>query len=398
MDRKVKIYIALFVLGIASILYAEYTKPKPINWFPSFASHHTIPYGTYILKKELSSLFPSTSIQEIVSNPYEFLADDQVAGTYIFINDVINMGEEEFNRLMNFVERGNDVFVSTQSIQVDTFKIHTRRLFSASLVEKTLLTLENKRLALDSLRFAKTASHHVFEELDTLKSTVLGTLAIESKDSIQLRSEVHFVKYQHGLGSFYFHTFPHAFTNYAILEGTNHAYVSSVLSYLDPKKPILLDAYYKSGKSKISSPMYYVLSSKNLKYAYYTVLIAILLFIIFKGKRDQRAIPIITPLVNQSVAFTRTIAMMFFEERAHKEIASHKIKFFLDYIRTTYQLSTEHIDANFYNQLAMRSQHDIATIKSLFGLMEYIQKQSSITQEEVSDLHQKIETFKHHTV
>ena len=73
---------------------------------------------------------------------------------------------------------------------------------------------------------------------------------------------------------------------------------------------------------------------------------------IFKGKRNQRLIPVITPLKNQTLAFTRTIANMYYEKSDHKNIATHKINYFLEYIRITHRLSTLKIDASFYEKLA----------------------------------------------
>ncbi len=398
MDKKTKFYSALLVLCLASILYAEYTKPKAISWFPSFVASHTAPYGTYILKKELPSLFPNTRISEINTPPYEYLADSTVNGTYMFIDGQINMGTSELSRLMRFVSRGNDVFMAAQDFDIDTLHLETKALYANTFIENTLLTLQNAALSKDSLYFMKQQNHIVFSKLDTLKTTVLGYLSIVSSDSIGELKEVNYIKYSYGKGSFYLHTFPYAFTNYAILEGQNHTYVSSALSYIDPSKLILWDSYYKTGKSSISSPLHYILSSKNLKYAYYTVLLAVGLFIVFKGKRDQRAIPVISPLVNQSEAFTRTVAMMFLEEKAHQEIAMHKIKFFLEHVRSAYQLQTHTIDATFIAQLAMRSGNDEKRIKQLFAKIEFIQSQQEISQEVLIELNTLIEQFKQHTL
>ena len=99
------------------------------------------------------------------------------------------------------------------------------------------------------------------------------------KDSVVSRKP-NFIKTKFGKGTFYLHTFPQAFTNYNMLLDTNYTYVASVLSYLNVNKnnsssgqnsgtsnkaTILWDAYYKTGKSGISSPMHYILSSKHLK-------------------------------------------------------------------------------------------------------------------------------------
>ena len=65
MDKKIKICIAVFITIVGLIMYADATKPKPINWFPSYVAKHKTPYGTYVLKEQLSNLFPRTEVKEI---------------------------------------------------------------------------------------------------------------------------------------------------------------------------------------------------------------------------------------------------------------------------------------------------------------------------------------------
>ncbi len=86
--------------------------------------------------------------------------------------------------------------------------------------------------------------------------------------------------------------------------------------------------------------MYIFLNRKELKWAYYIALIGCLLYILFEGKRKQRAIAVITPLKNQTLSFVRTIANMYYEKGESTEIAQHKIDYFLEYIRTRFYLQT----------------------------------------------------------
>ena len=92
MDKKTKIYVLAFVLLILGYLYLESTKKQPINWFPSYASKHKIPYGTYVLRTELEMMFPDTEIRDVRISPYVKLKDTTVKGTYLFINNVYSNG------------------------------------------------------------------------------------------------------------------------------------------------------------------------------------------------------------------------------------------------------------------------------------------------------------------
>jgi hypothetical protein len=183
------------------------------------------------------------------------------------------------------------------------------------------------------------------------------------------------------------------FTNYNLLKETNATYVANALSYIPADQPILWDAYYKNGKSKISSPMHYVLGSENLKWAYYIALIGVLFFVVFKSKRVQRLIPVVEPLKNQTLAFTRTVANMYYEKSEHKNIATHKITYFQEHIRTKLHLPTSVINESFYNHLAARSGNKKEDIISLFKTITTIGQLKNITKEQLINLNKKIESF-----
>ncbi len=397
MDKKTKTYIGLLIFIILGIVYVESNKPRIINWFPSYAAKHKIPYGTYILRNEMPSLFSKTDIVDVYQNPYLFLKDTSKNGNYFFLDNNINFGEEEFNELLKFVEKGNNVFIATNGANIDTLNTKTKNFNSTEFEEKFYYQIKNKKLDHEEYHFDRNFNRLYFSKIDTVNTTILGELIVKNKQDSILSVLPNFIKTKHGKGNFYLHTFPEAFTNYNILLQNNHEYVSSALSYLSSSKTnknILWDSYYKTGKSKITSPLYYVLNSKHLKWAYYIALIGVLFFILFKGKRKQRIIPILTPLKNQSLAFTRTIANMYYERSEHKNIATHKINYFLEYIRSNYRLSTLKIDENFYVNLANRSNNTLESVKLLFKKIERINHKKNISPEELISLNKAIEEFK----
>ncbi len=411
MDKKLKIYIGLLLFILLGIVYVESIKPKEINWFPSYAAKDKIPYGTYILHKEMSSLFDEENVRDVYENPYLFLKDSTNRGTYFFVDNALNFGEDEFNKLLSFVKRGNNVFIATNGVHIDELNIKTKSFNSTSFEEKFYQKMSNPSFKDKEYHFDRDFSNLYFSKIDTLKTTVLGELLIKDGNDSIIGTKPNFIKNSYGEGNFYLHTFPEAFTNYNMLLDTNYEYVANVLSYLNKNNSkkekasggvdsvgsdaiILWDTYYKTGKSRITSPMHYILSSKHLKWAYYIALIGVLFFIIFKGKRNQRFIPVVTPLKNQSLAFTRTIANMYYEKSDHKNIAAHKINYFLEYIRTHYRLSTLKIDAIFYENLASRSGNSLEEVKKIFKQIAVVESKEKITQEELIALNKTIEEFK----
>ena len=394
MKTSIKIYIGLLLFISAGYIYIEYNKKPPVNWFETYASKDKIPYGTYIFKNELSNVFPKTDIKVIQTPPYLFLEDQTAQGTYFFVNNSLQFGDEEFLRLMDFVKRGNEVFMSTHGMVIDTLGVETSRIFSDEFSQRVFFKLQNKAFKNREFGFERYFNNHIFKKVDTLNTTVLGITGYLGSENNRVEEGVNFIKMKYGEGVFYFHTFPEAFTNFNVLNDETRLHTEQLMSYLNPELPILWDAYYKNGRSSISSPMHYILTNDSLKWAYYVMLIGLLLFIIFEGKRKQRAIEIITPLKNQTLAFTRTIANMYYETQDHKVIAEEKITYLLEFVRNRLHIPTTKMNLSFYKFVAQRSQNSLEDTMSLFQYCDQIHAKNIITESELVELNKRIENFK----
>ena len=389
-----KIYLGLLVLIILAMVLVDHNKPKPINWSPSYIKKHKIPYGTYVLRNELPSLFPNIDVEDVKIAPYQFLENENRIGTYIFIDESISFAEAELNRMLAFVARGNTVFISTHGNNIDTLNLEENRLITSYKEETPFFKLINKKYKNTKFKFDRAFENTVFTKIDTLRTTVLGVTGyLDSNDEI-IDKGINYIEYKHGSGRILLHTFPEVFTNYNMLTDKNYKHTAAILSFLSPNEIIYWDEYYKTGKARISSPMHYLLSSKSLKWAYYILLIGVLFFIVFEGKRKQRYIKVITPLKNQTLAFTRTISNMYYEKSEHYDIAIHKIEYLLEFIRLKLRVPTSEFNDNFYNQVAMKSQNTKDDVLALFSYCREIQNKRQITKAELLKLNSLIEAFK----
>ena len=65
MSKQGKIYIILTIIAILALVVFEYTKPQKVNWYPSYAKQHKIPFGTFIFNEQLERLFLKENIINI---------------------------------------------------------------------------------------------------------------------------------------------------------------------------------------------------------------------------------------------------------------------------------------------------------------------------------------------
>jgi len=399
LGKRGKIYIALILLTVIALVVFEMTKPKDINWFPSYATHHKIPFGSYVFTEQLKRI--SDSVVYIERPPYEFLKNNKIKGTYLFYNGGLNFGEAELESLLDWTSQGNTLVVSAVDFEyklLDTLNLETQpvNIFN-NFENKFQLQHVNPNLDNRKYEFSKASTLFHFTKIDTLNTKVIGVI---EKLGVETNSTntplINVIKQPFGKGEIILSTFPQTFTNYFILEAPNQDYTAGLLSYLDTSKPIYIDQHYKSGKKFYTSPMYLFLNTKELKWAYYLILLGVLIYIIFEGKRKQRAIPIVKPLKNQSVDFTRTIANMYYENSKHKEIAHHKIQHFLEHIRNHMYLITSEINTEFIKNLAARSNNSVEDTEKLFNYIKELQSTYNINEIQLERLNSLIETFKSH--
>ena len=122
-------------------------------------------------------------------------------------------------------------------------------------------------------------------------------------------------------------------------------------------------------------------------------LAGVLLFMLFNARRKQRAIPIITPLENTTVAFTQTISSLYLKEEDHKNLVDKKIAFFLEQVRSKYLLNTNNLNKDFIQHLAAKSDNKIQNTKYLINTIITLHKRSECSEEELVVLHKMIDDF-----
>ncbi|MFD1079727.1 hypothetical protein, partial [Longispora fulva] len=134
--------------------------------------------------------------------------------------------------------------------------------------------------------------------------------------------------------------------------------------------------------------------NRQLRWAYYTLMIGSVLFLYFEGKRKQRSIPVIKPLRNQTYHFTRTVAGLYIDSKDYKSIATKKINLFLEYLRSRYRMNTTEVRESFFERLASVSTTPVEEVKDLWTLMDRLKRQDTVSKEELIQLNKAISAFK----
>lgn len=394
MNKTYKIAFGLFLLLVVSLVWLESSEPEPVNWTPSYTAFDKIPLGSFVFYESMKEHYKE-NISDIKIPPYEYLNHEPGNGTYFFLNNNMSFDEKELEDLLEWVSRGNRVFISSYGFGEkleDTLNISLSSYISnESFKSRPELNFVNPSLKLENpYQFDQDLPAVYFEEIDTAKHVILGTSAFGKK---KMEEKINFIKSGFGDGEIYLHTTPQAFSNYFLLKDENYKYTEALLAYFAGNK-ILWDAYYKSGKSFFTSPLYIFMNNRPLKWAYYFVLIAAITFIIFEGKRKQRSIPVKEGLKNKSYEFTETVSQLYLEQKKFHELGLKKIALFMEFIRTNFRLETSEINEDFYKKLASRSENSIKSTRALFERITNFQNNNENDKNSFFELSKSINSFK----
>ncbi len=321
------------------------------------------------------------------------------SANYLFINQDFELSRPDALALLQFVARGNDAFVATQTFSGARGLLRDRLGFDVDGVnppprkghegffgpDSVDLRFSNPALARAGIRLP---SAGVSQRLVVDSGRAGHTLATDAQ------GRAVFIRLAYGQGHFYVCTAPLAFTNYYLLRPRSAAFAAAALAYL-PARRSWWDEFQKQGPVGEQSLLRVVFAHQALRLAYYLALVGGLLFVFVAARRRQRVIPIIRPLPNTTLLFTRTVAGLYRQGNSHALIAEKKVSLFMDYLRTRFQETNPDFgDADFRERLSQKSGLARPRVDELLRLVNFARTAPRVTDQQLLQLSRALNDFK----
>ncbi len=408
--KQHRIYLIILFSTIISFVLFEIYKPKPTDWTPTFSNKDKIPYGCELLYKVLPDVFPNQKISDekvpIFSKKRAVKLPPK--SNYLYVFRYFRADSLSLVKLLNYVQKGNSVFIASESFfgLDDTLHFQTAFLKDLTLNDSVSINFTDITISKSiDYKYQKQAADTYFEIKNPTKNGNSFTILGKNSNGFP-----NFIRVNFGKGRFFLNTVPMAFTNFYMVKNDNSDYVFKALSYL-PEQPTFWDEYVNVmsiGKSARStsksreakgeedtpeSPFKFIVSQPALKWAYFITLSALLIYLIFEGKRRQRIIPLMESPKNTSLQFLETIGSLYYYQKDHKAIAEKKITHLLAYIRTKFYLKTTEIEQEFRSDLSHKSGISPREINDLFDYISFVQNNDYITENQLITLNEQIENF-----
>lgn len=382
-------FIILVLVLLTGLIIIQMIIPAPIDWTANYNKQDKRPYGESILFDLLSKeLFPNQTVDIRHRTIFEYPEKDSLKSkNYIFITSQFAPSPVDCKRLLKLAKKGNQIFIVSDALHytiADSLGISTKtnlNFKNLTFLRPKVMQMENPKLKhKDGFTYKKAHGRSYIDNIKNNRITVLGR---DGDNKIQ------FVKIPLEKGNIFFHCDPLLFTNYNMVIDNHAQYMTKVFSYL-PNQPIIWDEYYKPlNKNAASSPLKYILSNPALTLAYYILLISLILYMIFQGKRQQRVIPVRSPLTNSTLEFIQTVGRLYYNKRNHKDIARKKFRHFKEFIINRYHISPQ--GDKELMLLSKRSNIPVRTYQMLFEQAKYLLDKDQINDEELESFHSRIE-------
>ncbi len=446
MNKTLKIYLIFLFFMLGLIVFIDLSKPRPINWNQTYITKDKIPYGLFVLNQELPKLLEGVNLTKVDDKTiYEFLVkkpepiyhynDDEyqheetieeetieeeyteeetedtsntndednliikraanthsdfkisdtllnTKDTWLYINRYFDIDKTSNDALLAYVKNGGHAFLSAQSFPdylLDSLKLTED--YNYSMKDTMLLKFKESNI---NTNLVYGAHGRYFK----YKKGFLGNYKgyFTDKDNKKLP---YFLEVPYGDGLVYLHLYPAMFANVNLLKDNNYQHAEVCLAYL-PNTDVYWYLKNQTGVLVSNHPLRFIKDHPSLKWSWYLAWILVFIFLIFTAKRKQRVVPIIPPVKNTTVDFTKTIGNLYFQEKDYLDLMNKKITFFLERVRTELLMDTNVLDEVFIKRYQAKSGKPLEDVQNAINQINQLRKTQQATQEDLIALNEAI--------
>jgi len=402
MNRNLIVILFLVILGggiFAFYLYIKQYTPK-YNWTEIYKKESDQPYGLKLFYELLESNKKKT---HTIKNKFLENLDTTVSNAnYVVVGDYLYIDSLRANHILSFAEKGNTVFIATNYAPLEITRmllpvsdtIYNYGSYEDSIVS-VAFDVPNKENYSFHYQYLKDTTTYGWSAYTTtyFNDTLVnyGFKAIST-----LNNNINCYYFDFGKGKVIIHTNPILFTNYNMIQKNGFDHANKILSNLNngaiywdeiSQKPI--NTFNENGMPT-ENPMQFLFSHYTLRWGWYLFLSTVLIYLLFRSKREQRIIPLQPKNTNTSIAYTEAIGVLYFQKGKHQLIANEMYLLLFASFRNKYQIVTTIEEPELINQVAAKSGIEKEKIDTLFKLFRTVRFSPLANSKDLINLHNAV--------
>lgn len=411
------VFSALFI-GVIWVFVISDRSDGIYNWQRGLSLEKDEPYDLSVFHKIVKNAWGDTynEIPEKASiEKYSLDLSSPGSGIYFYIGKNYYLSTSEIKFLKGYIENGATVFISANNIPEELFqsfdalkRFSMKSYYSDSAISK----FRNKQVSPNRFSFINKVKSHTasvrwsyFDVLPEFDNAEEVSDVVNKERSMVQISTIHltpdasdFLCIYYGEGRLYLHSNPVFFSNYYLTTEPGRKYTMKVLGHL-PNEPMWFDLSggIRKPDSKTGDnarPMYdFISSDASLKYAWWILIGGVVVFLIYGGRRKQRAIPVLAVPQNNTLALVEAIGHFYLKEKSYVSVFKREWNQFLGFIRFNLRFPLNELDKNSALLLSERSGVSMETIEAVFAMYAKYSIFSEITADELLDVTNTINKF-----
>ncbi len=390
--------IILIVVGALLLYFGvryaffEKTEISTENWRISFDPKSKAPYGGHVFTELIKQKYGE---EKLLRHQLDTLISkiESPNNLYLMFCHENYLSEQEQENILEFVKRGNSALIVSKTLYSTLMpSLDNESLISYYEEHDSIFnfSFENFKDTLSYKHYMRSntkASIFYPSEFKLPNDSTFTNLAYENNNkSIFFSAEV-------DGGLIYQHVFPELFSNIASKQDFYLQHFNASMDNFDAEMVILdhpsFDVNHTPALS--DSPIQYILKQKSLKWPYYLFLSTLLLFIIFRGKRKQRVIPIPEKNENTSIQYVDTLSNLFEQQNQNVKLVPHMKTIFMQRVKQKYYLSPD--NEKFTQLLSKKSRIPENQINAILNYFENATTDRVFNDDQLIMLHQRLEDF-----
>lgn len=382
-------YFVYFLLAAFVVMFIQLYFPNPINWNRNFNTQSKDPYGLYVFNQELPHLLKDQKLTKTSLTPYEYFLDNEQKTesktTYLFVENKSGLDDVSVKQVLKKVSNGADLVIASDNFHyfngdgfiLDTLKIHLHN------IKTNNFHFVNRNSSADTLKI-KDEYNNIFTVKNPENYTAIA----------KLNNNISFISTKFGKGTVYISSSPILLTNFYVLNNDSKSsiFTEEFVSFIKKENVVWFDENYNIGERESNNSILNVIfKHKSLRFAWYTLIIGLLLYVIFYGKRKQRIVPVIDPVKNTTVEYIETVGNLYYQENNHTQLLDKQIKFALYFIRTEWKIITQDLNQDFKTKLQQKSLANTADIDLFVNFISNFNIDTKYSQADLIQFNQLLE-------
>ncbi len=406
---------SVLLILVLSLYFIFSSGGSKYNWSENYLSSNDQPFGLEHTLDYLEAIYddgdiiiPDSSITKTLE-----IWKDSIQSNYVHIGGYLPINEEARDEFFEYVSAGNSALLILKKIPEsitdyvnDGECTYVWQGFSSVSDTVCRVNFNHPNLRKEESFVFQTGNRYGtlrkswnhFGEIicpDNYSFTPIGTL----NDTL-----VNLVRVEYGDGFIYLHSNPLLFTNYFVVQEEGANYIRDVFSHLNTGPIVYEDRRYKgdffggeSGSrdynSRSEGPFKYLLTQESFRWAIYTLLGLLALYIFFGIRRKQSPIPVQRLPENSSIEYVETISELYYQSKGKEKIAEYLFSQYYDFIRSKYQLMKGDNQEKFLKKLSLKSEVGTNHLKQIEEMDSLREHKIEMTQEDLINYYQKLEQF-----